>query len=100
MLHNAAKIAANEAKQIGADEQSKAEIFRIQRLARVRIQLERLDKMLAEETDPGKLDKIVSALNRLQEAEGWLAGRAKPKPSISTKQKPRSGSQSAPEPQD
>ncbi len=92
--------AKTAAVRITANESEQAEEFRIQRLARVRIQLVRLDKLLSDECDPQKLDRLMSALNRLQEAEGWLAGRAKPKPSITTKQKPRSGSQSAPEPQD
>ncbi len=81
-------------------EAADADKFRLERLSRVRAQLNRLDKLLADECDPQKLDRLMSALNRLQEAEGWLAGRAKPKPSISTKQKPRSTAQSAPEPQD
>lgn len=60
------------------NEAEEAKAFRLARLSRVRAQLIRLDKQLAEESDPSRLDRLMSALNRLQEAEGWLAGRAKP----------------------
>lgn len=78
MLYRAAKEASNAVMQISADEPNQAEKFRLERIARVRLQLVRLDKMLAEENDPARLDRLMSALNRLQEAEGWLSGRAKP----------------------
>ena len=58
-------------------EAAEAEKFRLERLARVRRELRRLDKLLATENDPAKLDRLVSALNRLQDAEGWLSGRFK-----------------------
>jgi len=59
------------------NEAEEAKTFRLARLSRVRAQLIRLDKQLADEDDPARLDRLMSALNRLQEAEGWLAGRAK-----------------------
>ena len=59
------------------NEAAEAEKFRLERLARVRRELRRLDKLLAMECDPAKLDRLVAALNRLQDAEGWLAGRFK-----------------------
>ena len=59
------------------NEAEEAEKFRLERLARVRRELRRLDKVLAVEADPTRLDRLVSALNRLQDSEGWLAGRFK-----------------------
>lgn len=84
-----------------ANEAKEAETFRRARLARVRNQLIRIDRMIAKEDDPGKLDRLASAVNRLQEAEGWLAGRAKPgnlKP-VAPRSVPR-GTFSAPAPSD
>ena len=70
---NARKAAA----LIAQHPDDRSEVFRIERLARVRIQLNRLDDLLASEMDPTRLDRLVSALNRLQDSEGWLAGRFK-----------------------
>lgn len=101
-LGASARTSKTTAKLIVENEAEQAETFRIQRLARVRVQLVRLDKQLADETDPARLDRLMSALNRLQEAEGWLAGRAKPgnkKPAPD--RKPRSGAPAPlPEPED
>lgn len=52
--------------------------FQKQRLSRVRAQLNRLDRMMMEETDPSKLDRIASAQARLSEQERLLAGRPSP----------------------
>ncbi len=49
-----------------------------QRLMRVRAQLDRLDKMLMEESDPQKLDRLAAASMRLSEQERILAGRPMP----------------------
>ena len=86
-----------------ANEAKEAERFRVARLARVRNQIVRLDRQLAGESDPARLDRLVSALNRLQDAEGWLANRAKPgnlKPVAPRKSASRGLSSSAPEPDD
>ena len=48
------------------------------RLARVREQLLRLDGFLDSEDDPGKIDRLASAIHRLSEIERVLAGRPTP----------------------
>jgi len=52
--------------------------FTARRLARVRQQLERVDKMLLTETDPAKLDRLAAASMRLSDQEFALANRPKP----------------------
>ena len=52
--------------------------YQARRLARVREQLDRVDKMLLTETDPQKLDRLACASMRLSDQEFALAGRAKP----------------------
>lgn len=87
--------------EIKDDEAEQADMFRIKRLIRVREQLNRLDKQLGEECDPQKLDRLVSALSRLQEQEGWLSNRAKPGNLKPTSPKPsKRQPQFALEPQD
>lgn len=54
------------------------EIYRSQRLARVRKQLEKLDEMIEKERDPQKLDRLASAQARLSVQEFALAGRPMP----------------------
>jgi len=48
------------------------------RLVRVRRQLDRIDEMLMEESDPQKLDRLAAASMRLAEQERILAGRPLP----------------------
>ena len=48
------------------------------RLMRVRKQVDKLDGMIEEETDPQKLDRLASALARLSEIERQLANRPLP----------------------
>ena len=60
------------------NQDEKAESFRLERLSRVRAQLTRLDKMLNEEFDPQKLDRLASAIARLSEQERLLTGRPMP----------------------
>ena len=48
------------------------------RLTRVRGQLDRLDKLMGEETDPQRLDRLASAQYRVSEQERILAGRPLP----------------------
>lgn len=48
------------------------------RLTRVRLQLDRLDAMAAEETDTKRLKELADATSRLQEQERQLAGRPLP----------------------
>lgn len=48
------------------------------RLSRVRLQLDKIDKMMMTETDPQKLDRLASAQARLAEQERLLSGRPLP----------------------
>ena len=48
------------------------------RIARVRKQLERIDAMIAQETDPQRLDRLASAQSRVSEQERILSGRPLP----------------------
>jgi hypothetical protein len=48
------------------------------RLMRVREQLNRLDSMMAKETDPQKLDRLASAQAKVAEQERVLDGRPLP----------------------
>jgi hypothetical protein len=48
------------------------------RLVRVRAQLDRIDRMIQEEKDPQKLDRLAAASMRLSDQEFALAGRPKP----------------------
>ena len=48
------------------------------RLGRVRDQLEKLDRMIADEEDPQRLDRLASAQARLSEQERILDGRPLP----------------------
>jgi hypothetical protein len=48
------------------------------RLARVRRQLDKIDRMVMKETDPGKLDRLAAASMRLADQERKLAGRPDP----------------------
>jgi len=50
----------------------------VTRLARVRVQLDRIDDMLMKERDPSKLDRLASAQSRLAQQERELAGRPLP----------------------
>jgi hypothetical protein len=52
--------------------------FNALRLVRVREQLEKLDRMIADEEDPQKLDRLASAQSRLSEQERILDGRPLP----------------------
>jgi hypothetical protein len=59
-------------------EQVLAGDFPRQRLARVRVQLDRLDEMMMKEKDPQRLDRIASAQAKLAEQERILDGRPLP----------------------
>lgn len=48
------------------------------RLERVRRQLDRVDAMLAEETDPARIDKLCAASSKLEEQERRLSDRSLP----------------------
>ena len=52
--------------------------YTLRRLARVRLQLDRLDAMIQTETDPQRLDRLASAQAKLAEQERQLAGRPLP----------------------
>lgn len=62
---------------VAADDAS-PDAFLQARLARVRMQLNRLDTLIEIETDPAKIDKLASATARLAEQERQLAGRPLP----------------------
>lgn len=99
----AVRSVKSTARLIAENEAEQAETFRINRLARVRVELARLDRQLSVEKDPARLDRLMSALNRLQEAEGWLANRAKPgnlKPAAPRKSPSRGLGSITPEPAD
>ena len=49
-----------------------------ERLARVRLQLDRIDEMMLTENDPSKLDRLASAQMRLAEQERLLCDRPLP----------------------
>jgi hypothetical protein len=51
--------------------------FASQRLSRLRLQLTRLDGMIAKEKDPAKLDRLARAVGTLAEQEATLAGRSR-----------------------
>lgn len=55
-----------------------ADDFRVQRLARVREQLAKLDAQMAQEDDPQRLDRLASAQAKLSVQEFNLAGRPLP----------------------
>lgn len=57
---------------------SGSERYQVRRLARVREQLDRIDKMLMAETDPQRLDRLAAASMRLSDQEFALANRPKP----------------------
>ena len=61
------------------------------RLARVRVQLDRLDTMLLAENDAQKLDRLASAQLRVSEQERILAGRPLPGSFKPSHKKPASG---------
>ena len=54
------------------------ENFAAIRLSRVREQLNRIDAMILEESDPQRLDRLASAQARLSEQERTLDGRPLP----------------------
>jgi hypothetical protein len=77
MEREAAKAIAPEFPQTNPQKNDDA-LFIAKRLARVRMQLDRLDGMIEKETDPMKLDRLASAIARLAEQERLLAGRPMP----------------------
>jgi hypothetical protein len=48
------------------------------RLIRVRGLLDRIDRMMAIEADPQKLDRLAAAADKLSQQECWLSGRPRP----------------------
>lgn len=54
------------------------DVYRMDRLKRVRMQLDNLDRLILAERDPVKLDRFASAQARLAEQERILAGRPLP----------------------
>ena len=70
------------------------EIYRNQRLARMRTQLEKVDAMIEKERDPQKLDRLASAQARLSVQEFALAGRPMPgsrRPGRESTKRPNAG---------
>ncbi len=75
----AAQRARKEAQlKAVADIPLDSEEFRMRRLNRVRAQLERVDRMIERETDPSRLDRLASAVARLNEQERQLSNRSMP----------------------
>jgi hypothetical protein len=60
------------------DQRRRLEPYIIDRLVRVRVALERIDEMLISEKDAGKIDRLASAAQKLNDQEFALAGRPKP----------------------
>ena len=68
-----------EAERLAAaQEQAGLPDYVAKRLARVRVQLDRIDGMMMTEMDPQKLDRLASAQARLSEQERILDGRPMP----------------------
>lgn len=65
------------------------DIYKNQRLARVRKQLERIDAMMEKEREPQKLDRLASAQARLSAQEFALAGRPMPGSRRPGREKPK-----------
>ncbi len=64
-------------------------------LSRVRAQLERCFQMMAKEEDPGKMDRLASAIARLNELDRQLTNRSMPptlKANAVPRRKPSAGS--------
>ncbi len=74
-----AKAAAEQAEQQKHEQKLLPQDDYIQRrIARVREQIEMLSDMLDQEEDPNKLDRLASAIDRLDEMERKHAGRPLP----------------------
>lgn len=73
--------------------------YQQERLARVRKQLNKLDRMIEEEEDPQKLDRLASAQSRLAKQEQELSGRPLPG-SLRPTKKPTARSSNIPDPVD
>lgn len=61
----------------------RTEPFTAKRLMRVRRQLNMIDRMIENESDPQKIDRLASASMRLSDQEFALSGRPKPGPTKS-----------------
>lgn len=57
---------------------TQAALFCEKRILRVRKQLDSIDAMIAQETDPQRLDRLASAQSRVSEQERILSGRPLP----------------------
>lgn len=57
---------------------AQAALFCEKRILRVRKQLDSIDAMIAQETDPQRLDRLASAQSRVSEQERILSGRPLP----------------------
>lgn len=94
----AEKIAAETARLLPATEAT-IDRFTQDRLLRVRKQLEKIDRMLEEELDPAKIDRLASAASRLEEQERRLSNRSLPPTLKAGTVKTKRSSGSAPEPE-
>lgn len=70
--------AVKDAKQIELPARANGKSYVRIRLIRVRKQLDRLDALIASETDPAKLDKLASAQLKSAQQERELSGRPAP----------------------
>lgn len=96
---------ANKLRAVPIDQEPiQADEFRRMRLARVRAQLNTLDKLIADEMakdapDPAKLDRLASAAIRLNEQERQLSNRSLPPTLKAGTVKPSKRAASAPDPE-
>ncbi len=96
------ELAAKEqevADKLAAAEAAKLKGYAGKQLVRVRVQLDRLDALMAAEVDPNKLDRLASAIAKLSQLERELDGRPLPG-SLKPSNKPdRRQSHALPEPE-
>lgn len=75
----AAKLRSTELSQsTPTDPLNAIPAYTLERLIRVRKQLDRIDEMMMAESDPQRLDRLASAQARLSEQERTLDGRPLP----------------------
>ncbi len=106
---NAREMAAraNEAKQLAAIQAANGDLpkpllpedkHQKLTLSRVRRQLERCFEMMAREGDPGKIDRLASAIARLNELDRQLSNRSLP-PTLKANAPAAKRAKSSPQPE-
>jgi len=79
---------AEDSPQFPATTAQHGDDYAGRRLARVRMQLDRVDDMMMKESDPQRMDRLASAQARLSEQERVLAGRPLPGSHRPAKERP------------